>query len=109
MTQANLGSLYLIPTPLDFGCADTSADIRSVLPQSTIAQAANLQYWVVENAKSARAFLKRVHALQPLTCSLQDMHITQLPRAAHHRFHHGVRLEAPVPDLKQLHGRELVK
>lgn len=89
MTQANLGSLYLIPTPLDFGCVDTSADIRSVLPQSTIAQAANLQYWVVENAKSARAFLKRVHALQPLTCSLQDMHIAELPRAAHKKGDHG--------------------
>lgn len=82
-------SLFLIPTPLDFGCDDSSADLREVLPQSTIAQAASISHWVVENAKSARAFLKRVQALQPLACSLQDMSMAELPRAAHKKGDHG--------------------
>lgn len=86
-----LATLFLIPTPLDFGCEspDAAADLRQLLPQSTITQAAGITHWVVENAKSARAFLKRVHAVQPLTCSLQDMHIAELPRAAHKKGDHG--------------------
>ncbi len=84
-------SLYLIPTPLDFGCdtADTQTDLRQILPQSTITQAASITHWVVENAKSARAFLKRVQTVQPLACSLQEMHIAELPRAAHKKGDHG--------------------
>ena len=83
--------LYLIPTPLDFGCdaADAQTDLRQLLPQSTIAQAASITHWVVENAKSARAFLKRVQAVQPLACSLQEMQIAELPRAAHKKGDHG--------------------
>ena len=93
MTAAKkaLGTLYLVPTPLDFGCdsQDMQTDLRELLPQSTITQAAGITHWVVENAKSARAFLKRVHAVQPLVCSLQDMQITELPRAAHKKGDHG--------------------
>lgn len=93
MTAAKqaLGTLYLVPTPLDFGCdsQDTQTDLRQLLPQSTITQAAGTTHWVVENAKSARAFLKRVHVVQPLVCSLQDMQITELPRAAHKKGDHG--------------------
>lgn len=86
-----LGTLYLIPTPLDFGCdsQEVQTDLRQLLPQSTIAQAAGITHWVVENAKSARAFLKRVNAVQALACSLQEMQIAELPRAAHKKGDHG--------------------
>jgi 16S rRNA (cytidine1402-2'-O)-methyltransferase len=86
-----MGTLYLIPTPLDFGCEGQSelADLRQLLPASTIAHAAGITHWVVENAKSARAFLKRVHAVQALACSLQEMQIAELPRAAHKKGDHG--------------------
>ena len=84
-----MACLYLIPTPLDFGCEDSSAALDAVLPAATIARAASLQHWVVENAKSARAFLKRVQAVRPLACSLQEMHIAELPRAAHKKGDHG--------------------
>ena len=98
MTAAKkaLGTLYLVPTPLDFGCdsQDMQTDLRQLLPQSTITQAAGITHWVVENAKSARAFLKRVHAVQPLVCSLQDMQITELPRAAHKKGDHGAAGDA---------------
>jgi 16S rRNA (cytidine1402-2'-O)-methyltransferase len=42
--------------------------------------AARLSHWVAENARSARAFLNRVHAVTPLWQPLQAMHIEELPR-----------------------------
>lgn len=84
-----IAPLYLVPTPLDFGCEPPYADLQHSLPLATITQAAQLRHWVVENAKSARAFLKRVDAVQALPCALQDMHMTELPRAAHKKGDHG--------------------
>jgi 16S rRNA (cytidine1402-2'-O)-methyltransferase len=75
-----MSALLLVPTPLDFGL-DASAPLDEMLPRSTLRAAAGLQHWVVENAKSARAFLKRVDAVQPLTTALQQLSITELPRA----------------------------
>ena len=78
------GTLHLIPTPLDFGCPeDRALPIADVLPASALAQAATLSHWVVEHAKSARAFLRRVHHHTPLKHSLQELHISELPRALH--------------------------
>ncbi len=71
--------LLLIPTPLDFGL-DASAPLDDLLPRSTIRAAAGLQHFVVENAKTARAFLKRVDAIHPLAHPLQALSITDLPR-----------------------------
>jgi 16S rRNA (cytidine1402-2'-O)-methyltransferase len=48
-----------------------------------LAKAAGLSHWVVENAKSARGFLRRVHMHTPLKYSLQALHISELPRALH--------------------------
>jgi 16S rRNA (cytidine1402-2'-O)-methyltransferase len=74
-----LSSLLLIPTPLDFGiCAETPLD--DLLPRRTVLAAAALGHWAVENAKSARAFLKRVHAIEPLLTPLQSLQIVELPR-----------------------------
>ncbi len=71
------GLLVLVPTPL----ADTAlTPLPAVLPQATIDTAATLQHWVVENAKSARAFLGAVHAVRPLRVALQQQHITELPK-----------------------------
>ena len=63
------GRLFLVPTPLDFGCAE-QAPVSDVLPVSTLAVAASLQHWVCENAKSTRAFLKRVSESHPLVAPL---------------------------------------
>ena len=43
--------------------------------------AATLRYWVVENAKTTRAFLKRVQQIVPLARPLQELSIIELPRA----------------------------
>lgn len=81
------GRLYLVPTPLDFGCSET-VPLRAVLPDGTIAAAAALTHWICENAKSARGFLKRVGEVQPLAAPLQQQQIQELPRAVHKKGDH---------------------
>jgi 16S rRNA (cytidine1402-2'-O)-methyltransferase len=75
------GSLYLVPNTLDFGVKSEPLSIQEVLPASVIRVAARLTYWVAENAKTTRAFLKRVDAVQPLARPLQSVSILELPRA----------------------------
>lgn len=82
------GRLYLVPTPLDFGCAQ-QAPLADVLPAGTIAVAAQLTHWICENAKTTRAFLKRVGERQPLALPLQQQRITELPREVHKKGDHG--------------------
>ena len=73
------GRLVLVPNTLDLGAAPEPVD--SVLTSHALRRAATLQHWVVENAKTARALLKRVDALQPLSAPLQSLDIRELPRA----------------------------
>ena len=82
------GTLYLVPAPLDFGCA-TQSPITDVLPDLTLRTAARLQHWVCENAKSTRAYLKRVGEHYPLAVPLQQMQLQELPREAHKKGDHG--------------------
>ena len=81
------GTLYLVPTPLDFGC-ETQAPITDVLPQETLRVAAGVTHWITENAKSTRAFLKRVDAHVPLAKTVQENTITELPRDVHKKGDH---------------------
>ena len=76
------GKLFLVPTPLDFG-VDTGAapaNLQQVLPLQVIQVAARLEHWVAENAKTTRAFLKRVNMVVPLAQPLQNLQIAELPR-----------------------------
>lgn len=83
MTAAPLtGTLYLVPTPLDWGCAE-QVPIQENLPDQTLQIASKVQHWISENAKSTRAFLKRVDAVYPLAVPIQNMQIQELPRAIH--------------------------
>ncbi|MBL0945415.1 MAG: SAM-dependent methyltransferase [Hydrogenophaga sp.] len=92
------GRLYLVPTPLDFG-AEPQA-LAQALPAETIATAARLTHWIAENAKSARAFLKRVDGLSPLAAPLQAQQISELPRQAHKQGdHNGHALDAAAKAL----------
>jgi len=72
------GTLWLVPNTLDLGDGSELAD---VLPQGVLRRAAALTHWVVEDTKSARAFLKRVDALIPLVQPLQTLRIEEVPRA----------------------------
>lgn len=82
-----LGTLYLIPTPLDFGC-DAPMPLPAVLPNATIDRASTLNHWVCENAKTLRHFLARVRDIQPLQTPIQEQHIQQLPRSSHKKGDH---------------------
>jgi 16S rRNA (cytidine1402-2'-O)-methyltransferase len=61
-------TLYLIPTPLgDFTQpADSHSALLSTLPQETLHIAAGLKTFIVEQAKTARAFLKQLPTVTPL-------------------------------------------
>ncbi|HYE70739.1 MAG TPA: SAM-dependent methyltransferase [Aquabacterium sp.] len=73
------GTLVLMPNTLDLGTGHEVA-LAQVLPQAAIERATGLRHWVAENAKSTRAFLKRVHACRPLALPLQEIDIRELPR-----------------------------
>jgi 16S rRNA (cytidine1402-2'-O)-methyltransferase len=73
------GTLYLVPTGLG------TSDVSAALPQRTHAVLCQLDYFVAENAKSARAFLKAAghpRALQDLQIDVLDEHTPQA-RVAH--------------------------
>ena len=87
------GRLYLVPAPLDFGCA-SETPISDVIPAGTLQIAARLEHWVCENAKTARAYLKRINALHPLSIPLQALQIQELPREVHKKGDHGGTFDA---------------
>lgn len=72
------GRLLLVPNTLDLGAEAVA--LTQVLPAGVIEAAAALTHWVAEDARSARAFLKRVAALQPLPRPLQELAIVEMPR-----------------------------
>ncbi|HTI17894.1 MAG TPA: SAM-dependent methyltransferase [Trinickia sp.] len=65
------GTLYLIPNALGEGDAATLA---TVLPATVVARAASLAYYIGENAKTTRSFLKKVGTERPI----QEIEIREL-------------------------------
>jgi 16S rRNA (cytidine1402-2'-O)-methyltransferase len=90
------GRLFLVPAPLDFGCGQ-EAPLTDVLPAATIERAASLTHWICENAKTARAYLKRVAEVRELAAPLREQQIAELPREVHKKGDH-----APGFDAKPL-------
>ncbi|MBC7683686.1 MAG: SAM-dependent methyltransferase, partial [Bdellovibrionales bacterium] len=71
------GTLYLIPNTL--GATDPSADALShIIPAQVQALTARLDYFVAENAKTARGFLKLIAIVHPLGKPLQEIDIAEL-------------------------------
>ena len=62
------GTLYLIPTTLGEGA------LSAVIPQDVLQRVRTLEYFVAENPKTARAYLKQVGTAKPL----QELHIATL-------------------------------
>lgn len=87
MNHPAKGKLYLVPAPLDFGCA-ALAPLQDVMPLGTLRIAAGLSNWVCENAKSTRAYLKRINEFQPLATPVQAQQIQELPREVHKKGDH---------------------
>ena len=100
------GRLYLVPAPLDFGC-DPPVAIAEVLPAGTIAVAARLTHWICENAKTARACLKRIGEVQPLAVPLQQQQITELPREVHKKGDHAGGFDAKPLLAPAMEGRDV--
>ena len=71
------GTLYLIPNTL--GPTDASSGaLSALLPTQVQALISRLDYFVAENAKTARAFLKLVAIDHPLSRPLQEIEIAEL-------------------------------
>jgi 16S rRNA (cytidine1402-2'-O)-methyltransferase len=93
-----VGTLYLVPAPLDFGC-EPQPPLQDVLPLATLQTAARLTHWICESAKSARAYLKRIDAVLPLAAPMQAQQIAELPRAVHKKGDHA---PGTAPDARPL-------
>ena len=100
------GTLYLVPATLDFGVANQTP-LQDVLPAHTLQVAASLNHWVCENAKSTRAFLKRVHELYPLAVPLQEQDIAELPHEVHKKGDHTGNFDAKSLLNAALHGHDI--
>jgi 16S rRNA (cytidine1402-2'-O)-methyltransferase len=108
-TQPNTqvkGKLYLVPAPLDFGC-DIQAPLQDVMPLGTIQIAARLQCWICENAKSTRAYLKRINDIEPLSQPVQSLQIQELPREVHKKGDHGGNFDARPLLIAAMEGRDM--
>lgn len=92
-TAAALGKLYLVPAPLDFGCAQ-KVDLRQCMPLGTLAVAARLHYWICEDAKSTRHYLNRIDPIVPLQSALQTLQMQELPREVHKQGDHRGNFDA---------------
>jgi 16S rRNA (cytidine1402-2'-O)-methyltransferase len=89
------GILYAIPTPLGGLAADA-------LPASALATVRTLRHFVVENARSARAFLKEVGvpcAIQELDISVLEPDISKHIRKLQENVSIGLLSEAGCPAI----------
>ena len=100
------GKLYLVPAPLDFGC-DTQTPLQDALPLGTLRAAAGITHWICENAKSARAYLKRIDAVVPLAAPLQAQDIRELPREVHKKGDHAGQFDAKPLLAAALEGHDI--
>lgn len=100
------GKLYLVPAPLDFGCEE-AAPLNAVMPVGTLELAARLGHWVCENARSTRAYLKRVNESHPLSQPIQALQITELPREVHKKGDHGGGFDARPLLAAALQGHDV--
>ncbi|WP_019140867.1 SAM-dependent methyltransferase [Noviherbaspirillum massiliense] len=72
------GTLYLIPNTLGPIDADSVDLLGLVIPTEVQSLTARLDYFIAENAKTTRAFLKLVAAIRPLAKPLQEIRISEL-------------------------------
>ena len=64
------------------------------MPWGTLSIASRLQFWVCDNAKSTRAYLKRVNEISPLSQALQTLEIQELQREVHKKGDHSGNFDA---------------
>jgi 16S rRNA (cytidine1402-2'-O)-methyltransferase len=72
------GILYLIPNTLGQSGVVQSEPLASVIPAEVQAITASIDYFIAENAKTTRAFLKLVASTNSLGSPLQEIRIAEL-------------------------------
>lgn len=72
------GTLYLIPNTLGHAAEDGHDPLDAIIPTDVRELTARLDYFVAENAKTTRAFLKLVAVRHPLAKPLQEIEIREL-------------------------------
>ena len=72
------GTLYLIPNLLAAPENFSAELLASTVPAGVQSIASQLDYFIAENAKTTRGFLKVVHELTPLRLPLQQIRIAEL-------------------------------
>jgi 16S rRNA (cytidine1402-2'-O)-methyltransferase len=76
------GVLYLIPNTLGDGDAEA---LSQVLPEPVRTQAAQLGYYIGENAKTTRAFLKKVGTTRPIQeIEVRELNVNTRPAEIDH-------------------------
>lgn len=100
------GTLYLVPAPLDFGC-DAQAPITDVMPTATLARASSITHWICENAKTARAVLKRFGEVHALAAPIQQQQIAELPREVHKKGDHDGTFDATPLLAPAIQGHDM--
>ena len=77
------------------------------MPAGTLVVAARLQHWVCENAKSTRAYLKRVDVSHPLAHTLRTLNLQELPREVHKKGDHTGNFDARPLLAPALQGHDM--
>lgn len=72
------GILYLIPNTLGPAEAAQDEPLAHIIPAHVQSITAGLDYFIAENAKTTRAFLKLVASAYPLSKPLQEIEISEL-------------------------------
>jgi 16S rRNA (cytidine1402-2'-O)-methyltransferase len=72
------GTLYLIPNSLGAADADQTDPLAFIIPAEVQAITARIDYFIAENAKTTRGFLKLLAATHLLAKPLQEIRIAEL-------------------------------
>ena len=72
------GTLYLIPNTLGQTEDQQANLLAQIIPDTVQKMTAELTYFVAENAKTTRAYLKLLSQRHPLSKPMQELHIAEL-------------------------------
>ena len=72
------GTLYLIPNTLGQSETQQENSLAQIIPETVQKMTAQLSYFVAENAKTTRAYLKILNQSHPLAKPMQELQIAEL-------------------------------
>ncbi|RZI40171.1 SAM-dependent methyltransferase [Herbaspirillum sp. HC18] len=72
------GTLYLIPNTLGIPMPGQAGTLDGIIPNAVQAITAGIDYFIAENAKTTRAYLKLIAEKHPLRKPLQEIRISEL-------------------------------